>query len=153
MDNQSIIIIILSLLCIIGVIIVNTKKQSEHFQQQNTCNFVKETGESDYNCVARCIAGLSNDDGNGNGCTPQSCLTACDRGGDACSVTDSGGNVIYTTCEINAQTDIGSANTGAGANIEQCVANCAAETCSGCSTFIIRDPQTGRRVTEIIQTI
>jgi len=146
MDSQSIIIIILSILCIIGVILVNYKKKSESFDGAADCSFTRiDDDTSDYECVTRCISNMDD-----NNCSAQKCLSICRlQTGNSCEVKDSSNNILYTTCEINAQTDIGSANTDAGSNIEKCISNCTSSevTCNGCRTFVIRDPQTGRRVT------
>ena len=143
MDSQSIIIIILSILCIIGVIVVNYKKKSESFQVNPPCSFtLSDDHTSDYACLASCVSGM-----NANNCNAQDCLTACNDVTNSCEVTDDDGNTLYTTCEINAQTDIGGAHSDAGKTIEKCITNCKDSTCSGCSKFVIRDPQTGRKVT------
>lgn len=137
MDSQSILIIILSIMCILGMIYINKIPNREPFSEG--CQHTPNADESDFTCMTRCINAMDT-----NNCEAQECLTKCGQTENSCEVRDPTTNdLLYTTCEINAQTDI------VGNTIEGCIRNCARAdvTCSGCSEFTIRDPKTQRRIT------
>ena len=135
MDSQSIVIIILSIMCILGLVYINKRSNMEKFKAG--CSHIVNNEESELACLTRCISD------EGNKCSPQDCITTCRQTPNSCEVRDPNnpsGDPLYTTCEINAQTDI------EGDTIQSCIDNCNRETCDGCSEFTIRDPKTQRRI-------
>ena len=134
MDNLSLSIMILSLLCIVGLIYLNFKKNKENFQDAQ-CNFTYD-GNSRLECLDSCIQASET-----NKCTGKECLDRCPKKDESCIVRDNNNKVLYTTCNINSYLDIG------GQTIEKCVNKCTESTCDGCKNFSIRDPQTNRLVT------
>ncbi len=143
--NYNLPIIILAVLCIIVLIALLSKKETENFSGGSgavSCPFAPNTGEeTKEECLARCInetSSLSNEQEKTSCLNPDvGCVNICETSTpNPCALPGPGGKEI-TKCIINNHTDI------YGDDISKCISNCKNNTCSGCNNFKVYDQNNG----------
>ena len=143
--NYNLSVIVLSVLCIIVLSILLTKRNTENFSGGSAgtvCSFTPNSSEETKDeCLARCISETSNLTNNNEKAACLNPLTGCvkiceESTPNPCSVPGPGGNNV-SRCIINNHTDI------YGDSLAQCVNNCKNNTCQGCSKFRVYDQNNG----------
>jgi hypothetical protein len=143
MDKYNTLIVCLSVLCILLLVIILSKRKNESFQvtpdPAKICPFTANNGESHAVCIARCYNEvdrtanpLNNDQKEDckDDTSETGCIKKCGKESDQCVLPGPEG---FTKCIINPYLDI------SGDNIQQCIDRCAENTknCDGCKTFVI----------------
>lgn len=150
MDKYNTLIIFLSVLCIIILIIILSKKRNEHFTTADPkCPFIQNEDEAHATCIARCFSEIDSDDTNltdqqkadcRDDNSETGCVKKCGSTQDQCIIPGSAG---LTRCIINPYLDI------SGNTIQQCIDRCKVNTrsCKGCKDFVIEsDDGSGTQV-------
>ena len=143
MDKYNTLIICLSVLCILLLVIILSKRKNEGFQAApdpaEICPFVTNDNESHAACIARCHKEVDRTDNplnnnQKNDCKDETsetgCVQKCGKESNPCVLPGPEG---FAKCIINPYLDI------SGDNIQQCIDRCAENTknCDGCKNFVI----------------
>ena len=141
MDKYNTLIVFLSVLCILLLIIILSKKRNEKFTTPDPtkCPFTPQADEAHATCIARCFSDIDSDDTtltddqkkdcrDDNSAT--GCVKKCGSTQDQCIIP---GSAELTRCLINPYLDI------SGNTIQQCIDRCKenTKTCKGCKDFVI----------------